>query len=144
MNELDIKDDQFLKALIKSDGIKSPSFNFTAKVMAKIPNRDIVIEESSRLLGRNLTLLIFLLVAIINVILIYLIWPYLSVWIPENSFVMFLLENVKLFVESYITTIIHRSATISLLIIIALGSITIIGREEIIETYHRFTKRAAS
>ncbi len=144
MNEKEKIDDQFLKALIKSDGIKSPSFNFTANIMAKIPGRDVVVKESSRLIGKNLTLLIFLLVGIINIVLIYFIWPYLTVWIPENSFLMFLIDNIQLFVRSYVMTVIQRSATVSLLIVIALGSIIIIGREEILETYHRFTNRTAS
>ncbi len=144
MNQQEKIDDQFLKALIKSDGIKSPSFNFTAKIMAKIPTGEVIVEESSRLIGKNLTLLIFVLVGIANAVLLYFIWPYLSIWIPENGFLMFLIENTQLFVRSYFMTVIQGSATISLLLVIALGSITLIGREEIIETFQRFTKRMAS
>ena len=144
MNEKDKIDDQFLQALIKSDGIQSPSFNFTAKIMAKIPSREVVVEESSRLIGKNLTLLIFILVGIANAALLYFLWPYLSVWIPENSFLMFMVENIQLAVRSHIMTVIQRSATVSLLLVIILGTITIIGREEILETFHRFTKRTTS
>jgi len=144
MSKQDKMDDLFLEALIKSDGIKSPSFNFTAKIMAKIPSREIVVEESSRIIGKNITLLIFIIIGIANMALIYFIWPYLSVWIPENSFLMFIINNIEVFIRSYVMTIIQRSATISLLLVIGLGSITIIGKEEIVETYHRYTGRAAS
>lgn len=144
MNGQDKIDDLFLKALIKSDGIKSPSFNFTAKIMARIPSREIVVEESSRLIGKNLTLLIFILVGIANMVLLYFVWPYLSILIPENSFLMFIIDSMEAFIRSYVMTIIQRSTTISLLLVIGLGSITIIGKEEILETYHRYTGRAAS
>ena len=144
MSERDKIDDKFLQALIKSDGIKSPSFNFTAKIMAKIPGKEIVVEESSRLIGRNLTLLIFILIGIVNAVLLYFLWPYLSVWIPENGFLMFMLDNIQLAIRSHVLTVIQKSATISLLLVIILGSITIIGREEILESFHRFTKRTVS
>ena len=144
MNEIDKIDDQFLQALIKSDGIKSPSFNFTAKIMEKIPTHEVVVDESSRLIGKNLILLIFILVGIANAVLLYFLWPYFSVWIPENGFILFMLENIQLAVRSHIMTVIQRSATVSLLLVIVLGSITILGREEILETFHRFTKRTVS
>jgi len=144
MTEIEKIDDKFLQALIKTDGIRSPSFNFTNAVMARIPKKEVVVEESTRLIGKNLTLLIFVLIGILNIALIYFLWPYISVWIPENSFVLFIIENIKLFARSYVLTLVQRSATISLLLVITLGSITIIGKEEIQETFSKFTKRTAS
>jgi len=141
MNERDKIDDLFLKALIKNDGIRTPSNNFTANIMAKIPAREVVIQESSRLFGKNLTLFIFLLVGIINVIVLYFIWPYLSVWIPENSFAMFIIENITIFLRSYISNLVNLSATLSLLFVIIIGSITIFGKDEIVSNVQRFSKR---
>ncbi len=144
MSEKELLDDKFLKALIKSDGIKSPSMGFTAAIMSKIPKREVVTRESSRILGKNLTLLIFIIIAFLNIVIFYFIWPYLSVWIPENSPVFFIIDNLTVVVKSHLMTIIQRSTTISLLIVIALGSITIIGKEEIVELFQRASRKTAS
>ena len=144
MSEKEILDDKFLKALIKSDGIKSPSRDFTKNIMARIPKREVITKESSRIIGKNLTLFIFILIGLLNSIILYFIWPYLSVWIPENSFYLFVFENVKVLIKSHLMTIIHRSTTISLLLIITLGSITIIGKEEIVELFHKTKRKMAS
>lgn len=144
MSEKEILDDKFLKALIISDGIKSPSLDFTANIMARLPKREAIAIESSRIIGKNLTLSIFIIVGLLNSMILYFLWPYLSIWIPENSFILFILENLKILVKSHMMTIIHRSTTISLLLIITLGSITIIGKDEIIDLFHRTNKKAAS
>jgi len=144
MSEKEILDDRFLKALIKSDGIKSPSRDFTKNIMARIPKREVIAKESTRIVGKNLTLSIFILIGLLNIIILYFVWPYLSVWIPENSFFLFVLDNLKILVKSHMMTIIHRSTTISLLLTITLGSITIIGKEEIIEMFQKTNRKAAS
>jgi len=144
MSEKELLDDKFLKALIKSDGIKSPSMDFTAAIMSKIPKRETIATESSRLMGKNLTLSIFIIIAFLNLVVFYFVWPYLSVWIPENSPIYFIIDNLKLIVKSHLLTIIQRSTTISLLIVIALGSITIIGKEEIIDLFQKGSRKTAS
>ncbi len=144
MSEKEILDDRFLKALIKSDGIKSPSRDFTKNIMARIPKREVIAKESTRIVGKNLTLSIFILIGLLNIIILYFVWPYLSVWIPENSFFLFVLDNLKILIKSHMMTIIHRSTTISLLLTITLGSITIIGKEEIIEMFQKTNRKAAS
>jgi hypothetical protein len=144
MSEKEILDDRFLKALIKSDGIKSPSRDFTKNIMARIPKREVIAKESSRIIGKNLTLSIFMLIGLLNAIILYFVWPYLSVWIPENSFFLFVLDNIKILIKSHMMTVIHRSTTISLLLIITLGSITIIGKDEIIDLFQKTNRKAAS
>lgn len=141
MNQDEHIEDLFLKALIKNDGLKTPSKDFTSRVMAKIPSGKVVVEESSRFIGKNLTLLIFFLIGIINLIIIYFIWPYLSVWLPENSVLAFIVENANGFIRSHITQIANRSATIFLLLIIGIGIIVILGREETMSSLQKITKR---
>jgi len=134
-------EDLFLQALIKNDGLKVPSRNFTSSVMSKLPKKQVVVEESSKFIGRNLTILIFSLVAIINVVVLYLLWPYLSVWIPENSLVTIILDSVTLFIKDYASRIFNQSATVSLLIIIGFGIFILIGREEFQKAISKFSKR---
>lgn len=134
-------EDLFLKALIKNDGLKVPSRNFTASVISKLPKKQVVVDESSRFVGKNLTLLIFVLVAIINVLVLYFLWPYFSVWIPENSFVNIILDSIGLFVKDYASRIFNQSATLSLLFIIGFGIFVLIGKEEFYKILNKFSKR---
>jgi cation transport ATPase len=142
MNDLtNIEDDEFLKSLITSDGLESPSVTFTEKLMAKILQPKTVVQESSRLIGKNFTLIIFLLVGLANILLFYFIWPYLTVWMPENSFFVFAVTNIKIFVQSHLISLMQRSASLSLLIIIGLGTITIFGKDEIFQSFQKITRR---
>lgn len=141
MERQDQIEDLFLKALIKNGGLKTPSKDFTTRIMAKIPSTLTVVQESSRLIGKNLTLLIFVLVGIVNLLIIYFVWPYLSIWLPENSLLLFLIESANSFLRTYFVELVSRSATISLLFVIALGSITILGKDEIMNKFQRFGKK---
>jgi len=137
-NELE---DLFLQALIRNDGLKVPSRNFTANVMSKLPKKQVVVEESSKFIGKNLTIIIFGLVAIINIIVLYFLWPYLTVWIPENSFVNVILDSIMFFIQEYAIRIFNHSATISLILVIGFGLFVLIGKEEFQKIYHKFMKR---
>lgn len=141
MNQDEHIEDLFLKALIKNDGLKTPSRDFTKNIMAKIPSGKVVVEESSRFVGRNLTMLIFFLVGIINLVIMYFIWPYLSVWLPENSILAFMLENANNFLSQHLSYLFERSATISLLLIIGLGLVIILGRDETMDGLHKLYKK---
>lgn len=134
-------EDLFLQALIKNDGLKVPSKNFTATIMSKLPKKQVVVEESSKFIGKNLTLLVFGLVAIINIIVLYFLWPYLSVWIPENSFVNIIFDSITIFVKEYASRIFNQSATVSLIFIIGLGVFVLIGKDEFQKIFNKFTKR---
>lgn len=134
-------EDLFLQALIRNDGLKVPSKNFTVSVMAKLPKKQVVVEESSKFIGKNLTLLIFILVAIINAVVLYFLWPYLSLWIPENSFVNIIIDSMSLFIKDYASRIFNQSATVSLLFIIGFGIFIIIGKEEFQKIFNKFSKR---
>ena len=134
-------EDLFLKALIKNDGLNTPSRDFTKNIMAKIPTGKVVVEESSRFIGRNLTMFIFFLVGMINLVILYFIWPYLSVWLPENSILAFMLENANNFLSQHISQLFERSATISLLLIIGLGLFIILGRDETMDGLHKLYKK---
>jgi len=134
-------EDLFLQALIRNDGLKVPSKNFTATVMSKLPKKQVVVEESSKFIGKNLTLIIFGLVAVINIAILYFVWPYLSVWIPENSFVNIILDSVSIFIREYASRLFNQSATVSLLFIIGFGIFVLIGKDEFQKIYNKFTKR---
>lgn len=139
--EIEQVEDLFLKALIKNDGLKVPSKNFTASIMAKLPSPKVVAEESTRFLGRNLTLIIFGIVAVINIIIIYFLWPYFSVWIPENSVIGMVLDNLSALVSGYATRIFHQSITISLLLIIGLGIFVLIGKDSFQHAFQKLSGR---
>lgn len=141
MNQDPHIEDLFLKALIKNDGLKTPSRDFTKNIMAKIPTGKVVVEESSRFLGRNLTMFIFFLVGVINLVILYFIWPYLSVWLPENSILAFMLENANNFLSQHISQLFERSATISLLLIIGLGLFILLGRDETMDGLQKLFKK---
>lgn len=140
-NEKDHIEDLFLKALIKNDGLKVPSRDFTSKVMAKIPSGKVVIEESSRFMGRNLTLLIFFLVGIINLVVLYFLWPYITVWVPENSMLTLIFDSIILFAKDYASRIFDQSATIALLFIIGFGVFVIVGSRDWKKNLDKFSKR---
>jgi hypothetical protein len=114
-------EDLFLKALIKNDGLKTPSKDFTAMVMSRLPKAEKLVVESTKMVGKNITFLIFGLVAIINLIVLFFLWPYLSVWIPDNSLISIILDNANSLITQYALTFFSRSATLGLLIIIATG-----------------------
>lgn len=134
-------EDLFLQALIRNDGLKVPSRNFTANVMSKLPKKQVVVEESSKFIGRNLTLLIFILVGIINMLILYFVWPYISVWIPENSLVDIIISSLLIFIKEYAGRIFNQSATISLLFIIGFGIFIIVGKDEFQRGLSKFSKR---
>jgi hypothetical protein len=134
-------EDLFLQALIRNDGLKVPSRNFTASVMAKLPKKQLVIEESSKFIGKNLTILIFVMVAIINIVVLYFLWPYFSLLIPENSFVNIIIDSASVFVGEYANKIFNQSATVSLLVIIGFGIFVLLGREESQKLIGKFSKK---
>lgn len=141
MKENEPIEDLFLQALIRNDGLKTPSRDFTKRVMANLPSGKVVVQESSRFIGKNLTLLIFFLIAIINLIIVYLIWPYLSVWLPENSLFAVVIENANTFLRHYVSQFMDRSATVSLLIIIGISIFVLFGRDEMLNGWNKITKR---
>lgn len=141
MNQDPHIEDLFLKALIKNDGLKTPSRDFTKHIMAKIPTGKVVVEESSRFVGRNLTMFIFFLVGVINLVILYFIWPYLSVWLPENSILAFMLENANNFLSQHLSQLFERSATISLLLIIGFGLFILLARDETMDGLHKLYKK---
>lgn len=134
-------EDLFLQALIRNDGLKVPSKNFTASVMSKLPKKQIVVEESSKFIGKNIAIIMFGIVALINVAILYFIWPYLSVWIPENSFVNIIIDSISIFVGEYANRLFNQSATVSILFIIGFGLFILIGKEEFQKILHKFSKR---
>ncbi len=134
-------EDLFLKALIKNDGLKTPSKDFTALVMSKLPVAEKIVVESSKVIGKNITWLIFGLIALINLLILYFLWPYLSVWIPENSLIAIVLDRANGFVAHYLTSFISRSATLSLLIIIGIGGYFLLENSAIKLGFQKITKR---
>lgn len=142
MNKRNNIEDAFFQSLIKSDGLLKPSLDFTNKLMARLPIKNIEIQQSSSLIGRNITLFIFVLIGFINLLTIYLLWPYISVWLPENSIFLFIIDQANTLLHSYVTALFNRSATLSLLLVIILGVITIIGKDVINNWFYHSNHKA--
>ena len=100
-----------------------------------------MVQESSRFIWKNLTIFIFFLIAIINLIIVYLLWPYLSVWLPENSLFAVVVDNANTFIRHYVSQFMDRSATIFLLVIIAISLFVLLGRDEMLNGWNKITKR---
>jgi hypothetical protein len=120
--------DLFLKSLFSENHLMSPSLGFTAGILAKIHQKASIPSESVvSTAGKNITFLIFILIALINLILVNVVWPYVSVWLPEEGILRYLLENLNTLVLDYALGFISSTFTFSLLFIIALASFSLFG-----------------
>jgi hypothetical protein len=131
-----VLNDPFLKTLFKEEQLAQPSENFTANIMAKLKQKQqIVIDGSLNAVGKKITYLIFGLIALLNVSLLYLIWPYLSVWLPEEGILSYLLDNLNNVLINYAQHIFSRTFSLSLLFIIVLSSISLFGMDDFLRKY---------
>lgn len=126
-----VEQDTFLKSLFNEDYLLSPSLNFTANIMASVQQKEsLAIDPSVSAVGKKVTFLIFGLIALINITLVFIIWPYISVWLPEEGIVRYLLENMNTVFLDYVIRIFTRTFSFSLIFIIALASFSLFGVDD--------------
>lgn len=132
-----VEQDHFLKSMFNESYLMSPSLNFTTNLMAVIQKETIGIKAPASSVGKKVTFFIFGLIALINITLIYIIWPYVSVWLPEEGIVRYLLDNMNSVFVDYIIRIFTRTFSFSLIFIIALASFSLFGIDDFIKKRFR-------
>ena len=138
-----VEQDTFLKSLFNEKYLMSPSLNFTVNIMADIQQKEsLVPNQSISAVGKNVTFLIFGLIALINVTLIFIIWPYVSAWLPEEGIIRYLLENVNTVFVDYIIRIFSRTFSFSLIFIIALASFSLFGVDDFLRKRFRIMQNS--
>ncbi|MBN2237487.1 MAG: hypothetical protein JW729_07995 [Bacteroidales bacterium] len=126
-----VEQDAFLKSLFNEDYLMSPSLNFTASILEKVQQREGLTETPAvSVVGKNITFLIFGLIALLNLVVLFIVWPYISVWLPEEGILRYLLQNVNTVFANYIYHIFTRTFSFSLLFIIALASFSLFGIDD--------------
>lgn len=126
-----VEQDTFLKSLFNEDHLLSPSLNFTANIMANVQQKEsLALDPSVSAVGKKVTFLIFGLIALINLAVVFIIWPYISVWLPEEGIVRYLLENMNTVFLDYVIRIFSRTFSFSLIFIIALAAFSLFGIDD--------------
>lgn len=133
-----VEQDTFLKSLFNEDYLLSPSLNFTANIMASVQQKEsLAVNPSVSTVGKKVTFLIFGLIALINLALVFIVWPYVSVWLPEEGIIRYLLENMNTVFIDYVIRIFSRTFSFSLIFIIALASFSLFGIDDILRKRFR-------
>jgi len=139
-----VEQDSFLRSLFNEDSLMSPSMNFTANVMASIQKKEINSSEPSvSAVGKNVTFLIFGLVALINLAVLFVAWPYVSVWLPEEGILRYLLENMNSLFLDYVIRIFSRTFSFSLIFIIALALFSLFGVDDFLRNRLRIFRKTS-
>jgi hypothetical protein len=139
----EIEKDNFLKSLFNEDCLMSPSLNFTSNLMQKINAKDIAVSSAAtNAVGKKITFLIFGLIALINICLIFFLWPYVSVWLPEEGLFRYFLENLNTIISAYAIRIFLRTASFSLIFIIILASFSLFGIDNILKKRFRILQNS--
>lgn len=138
-----VEQDTFLKSLFNDNHLMAPSLNFTANVLAAIQKKEsLVLDPNVNAVGKNVTYLIFGLIALINLVVIYIIWPYVSVWLPEEGILRYLLENMNTVFLDYAIRIFSRTASFSLIFIIALALFSLFGIDDFLRKRFRILQNS--
>lgn len=137
-----VEQDTFLKSLFNEDYLMAPSLNFTANIMANILQKEGSVVEPVSTVGKKVTFLIFGLIALINLIVVFIIWPYASVWLPEEGIIRYLLENMNTVVLDYIIRIFSRTFSFSLIFIIALALFSLFGIDDYLRKRFRLMQNS--
>ncbi len=123
-----IEKDAFLKSLFNEDSLMAPSLNFTANIVASLQKKEsFATNQEVSAVGKRVTFLIFGLIGLINLVAVFIIWPYVSVWLPEEGILRYLLENMNTVFVDYVIRIFSRTFSFSLLFIIALALFSLFG-----------------
>jgi polyferredoxin len=129
--------------LFNDNHLMAPSLNFTANVLAAIQKKEsLVLDPNVNAVGKNVTYLIFGLIALINLVVIYIIWPYVSVWLPEEGILRYLLENMNTVFLDYAIRIFSRTASFSLIFIIALALFSLFGIDDFLRKRFRILQNS--
>lgn len=133
-----VEQDTFLKSLFNEDYLMSPSLNFTSNIMEAIQQKESLASKAVvNPVGKKITFLIFGLIALLNMAVIFLVWPYISVWLPEEGIVRYLLDNINTVFLDYIIRIFSRTYSFSLIFIIALASFSLFGIDDYLRNRSR-------
>jgi len=133
-----VEQDTFLKSLFNEGFLMSPSLNFSANVLASIQQKEsLALDSSVSTVGKNVTFLIFGLIALINLVVVFIVWPYVSVWLPEEGLFRYLLENMNSLFLDYVLSIFTRTFSFSLIFIIALASFSLFGVDDFLKKRFR-------
>lgn len=139
-----VEQDTFLKSLFNEDFLMSPSLNFTANVLASIKQKEnLALDSSVSAVGKKVTFLIFGLIALINLVVVFIIWPYVSVWLPEEGLFRYLLENMNSVFLDYVIRIFTRTFSFSLIFIIALASFSLFGVDDFLKKRFRILQKTS-
>ena len=138
-----VEQDTFLKSLFNEDYLMSPSLNFTANIMAVVQQKEsLALDPSVSAVGKKVTFLIFGLIALINITLVFIIWPYISVLLPEEGIIRYLLENMNTVFLDYVFRIFTRTFSLSLIFIIALASFSLFGIDDMLRKRFRILQNS--
>lgn len=133
-----VEQDTFLKSLFNEDYLMSPSMNFTANIMAKVQQKEsLALDPGVSTVGKKVTFLIFGLIALINIVVVFFVWPYMAAWLPEEGIIRYLIENVNTVFLDYIIRIFTRTFSFSLIFIIALASFSLFGVDDFLRKRFR-------
>ncbi len=133
-----VEQDTFLKSLFNEDYLLSPSLNFTANIMASVQQKEsLALDPSVSAVGKKVTFLIFGLIALINLVVVFVLWPYVAAWLPEEGIIRYLIENMNTVFVDYIIRIFSRTFSFSLIFIIALASFSLFGIDDVLRKRFR-------
>ncbi len=139
-----VEQDTFLKSLFNENHLMSPSLNFTTNIMAAIQQKDsLAFDSGINTVGKNVTFLIFGLIALINLTVVFIIWPYVSVWLPEEGLFRYMLENINTVFLDYVVRIFSRTISFSLIFIIALASFSLFGVDNFLKKRFRIPQNTS-
>lgn len=139
-----VEQDTFLKSLFNEDFLMSPSMNFTANILAAIQQKEsMALDTSASTVGKKVTFLIFGLIALINLVVVFIVWPYVSVWLPEEGLFRYLLENMNSLFLDYVLRIFTRTFSFSLIFIIALASFSLFGVDDFLKKRFRILQNSS-
>lgn len=138
-----IEKDAFLKSLFNEDSLMAPSLNFTSNILEAIKKKEsFATGQEVSPVGKKVTFLIFGLIGLINLVVVFIIWPYVSVWLPEEGILRYLLENVNSVFLDFVVSIFSRTFSFSLLFIIALASFSLFGVDDFLRKRFRILQNS--
>lgn len=138
-----IEKDAFLKSLFNEDSLMAPSLNFTSNILESIKKKEsFATSQAVSPVGKKVTFLIFGLIGLINLVVVFIIWPYVSVWLPEEGILRYLLENVNSVFLDFVISIFSRTFSFSLLFIITLASFSLFGVDDFLRKRFRILQNS--
>ncbi len=114
----DILQDDFLKGLIQAQAIEEPSADFTQRVMQQAMAEQVRMASihKHKVFVKYLTMSAFVLSsAAILLFLVYIVFPYVSVWLPDFQTILHSISTFELIAERLFRAYFADAMKISLL-----------------------------